>query len=78
MIMQPQAVSREVFEQARETAAAKKPGLAAVGRVRLEHFAEGLSAQVMHVGPHSSEGPTIESLHSFIAQQGYRRSGKHH
>jgi hypothetical protein len=78
MIMQPEQVSRAVFEQARETAAAKKPELAAIGRVRLERFAEGPAAQVMHVGPYSTEGPTIERLHAFIAEQGCECSGKHH
>lgn len=78
MIMQPEQVSRAVFEQARETAAAKKPELAAIGRVRLERFAEGPAAQVMHVGPYSTEGPTIERLHAFIAEQGHERGGKHH
>jgi len=46
--------------------------------VRLERFAEGPAAQVMHVGPYSTEGPTIERLHAFIAEQGGERSGKHH
>lgn len=78
MIMQPEYVSDAVFDSARETAAAKKPELAAIGRVRLERFAEGLCAQVMHVGPYSSEGPTIERLHAFIAEQGYALRDKHH
>lgn len=42
----------------------------ALGRLRLERFAEGLAAQVLHVGPYSAEGPTIASLHAFIAEQG--------
>lgn len=78
MIMQPEYVTHAVFEAARETAAGKKPELAAIGRVRLEDYAEGLSAQVMHVGPYSTEGPTIERLHAFIAEQGYALRGKHH
>lgn len=78
MIVQPQPVSREVFEQARETAVEKKPELAAIGRVRFERFAEGLSAQAMHVGPYATEGPTIGRLHAFIAEQGYELRGKHH
>ncbi len=78
MIMQPEQVSRAVFEQARESAESKKPELAAIGDVRLERFAEGPAAQVMHVGPFSTEGPTIERLHAFIAEQGYERRGKHH
>ncbi len=46
--------------------------------VRFEKFAEGQAAQVMHIGPYAEEGPTIERLHRFIADQGYRLRGRHH
>ncbi|HEX6054394.1 MAG TPA: GyrI-like domain-containing protein, partial [Intrasporangium sp.] len=39
---------------------------------------EGLSAQVLHVGPYSAEGPTLRALHEFIAEQGRELAGKHH
>jgi hypothetical protein len=32
----------------------------------------------MHIGPFSEEGPTIERMHSFIFDNGYEISGKHH
>ncbi|HEU4539635.1 MAG TPA: GyrI-like domain-containing protein [Jiangellaceae bacterium] len=76
MIAQPDQVTPEVAKQAQATAA--KKGLAAIDRVRLEPFTEGLAAQIMHIGPYSAEGPTIRMLHEFIADQGYERSGKHH
>lgn len=77
MIMQPEQVSEEVFEQALQSARSKKQ-LAAFDRLRLESFAEGLSAQVMFIGPYAEEGPTIQRLHAFIAEQGYELAGKHH
>ncbi len=46
--------------------------------VRFEKFAEGKAAQIMHIGPYAAEGPTIERLHAFIAEQGYRLRGWHH
>ncbi|RPJ03288.1 MAG: hypothetical protein EHM31_01305 [Candidatus Aminicenantes bacterium] len=46
--------------------------------VRFEKFAEGKAAQIMHVGPYAAEGPTVERLHKFIAEQGFRLRGKHH
>jgi hypothetical protein len=77
MIMQPDLVTDEIFQEARAKAAEKiSRDLAA--RVRFERFAEGLAAQLMHIGPYAQEGPTIERLHAFIAQQGYERAGKHH
>ena len=77
MIMQPAQVTTEVFEDARATASRKK-SLPAIERVRLEPLAEGRSAQVLHVGPYAAEGPVIQGLHGFIADQGYELDGKHH
>lgn len=76
MIMQPHFVENEVIEAA-ISEVKKKKGLPAVDKLRLEPFSEGLCAQVLHIGPFSEEGPTIERLHSFIdARTG--RDGKHH
>jgi hypothetical protein len=33
--------------------------------LRLERFAEGRAAQILHVGPYAAEAPTIEQLHAF-------------
>jgi len=74
MIMQPDPVTAELIDEAREKASEKRT----IGRLRFERFAEGLCAQIMHIGPYSAEGPTIERLHAFIAEQGYERRGRHH
>jgi hypothetical protein len=77
MILQPELVTAELFADARLEAIKKKP-LAALSKARLEIFHEGLSAQIMYVGPYAAEGPTIARLHSYIAECGYKLSGKHH
>ena len=77
LIAQPDIVTAEAVEAARETLRQKK-NPAALDRVRLERFHEGLSAQMLHVGPYSEEGPTIERLHAFIRDEGYDLAGKHH
>lgn len=46
--------------------------------LRLESFAEGRAAQVMHVGPYDAEAPTIERLHAAIAAAGLQVRGAHH
>jgi hypothetical protein len=46
--------------------------------VRFEKFKEGRSAQVMHVGPYATERETIDRLHAFVEEQGYRLRGSHH
>ena len=76
MIMQPDAVTQEVFEAALEKAEQKS--LPALERMRFERFAEGPAAQVMHRGPYSAEGPTVAALHAFIAEQNYELAGRHH
>ncbi len=46
--------------------------------LRIERFAEGPVAQVLHLGPYSEERPTIEALHAAIAAAGLRPTGRHH
>jgi hypothetical protein len=47
--------------------------------LRLESYAEGLSAQIMYVGPPSSEGPTIARLHDeFLPAHDLAANGCHH
>jgi hypothetical protein len=77
MIMQPGLVTVEVFAEA-QASARKRKSLEVIDRMRLQRFAEGLAAQVLHIGPYAIEWPTIERLHAFIAEQGYERAGKHH
>jgi hypothetical protein len=76
MILQPQFVTGETLDAALSEVRAKK-NLAAVSKVRFEAFAEGACAQILHIGPFSEEGPTIEKLHRFIDERG-TRAGKHH
>ena len=77
MIMQPDYVSEDRFETARESAKKKEP-LPVFDDLRLEVFEEGLAAQIMHIGPYADEAPTIEKLHAFIHENGYSLRGKHH
>lgn len=76
MIMQPDFASDNVILQAIEQVQAKK-ALPAINLLRLESFTEGLSAQTLHIGPFTDEGPTIERLHRFIEATAKLR-GKHH
>ena len=56
----------------------KKGKLPRFPEVRFQKFKEGKSAQVLHVGPYSTERGTIERLHRFAEEQGYRLRGMHH
>jgi len=77
MIMQPDVVTVELVQRSIREASKQKP-LPAATELRLDRFGEGPAAQVLHMGPYSAERPTIERLHAFIAEAGYRPRGKHH
>jgi hypothetical protein len=80
MIRQPPEVTQELFAATRAQLSITK-GIASAGQARLETLAEGLAAQVLHVGPYSSEGPTIAGLHAYVQAQGPSFIGndqKHH
>jgi hypothetical protein len=78
MIMQPEEyVSEELFEEAKSEVKKKKE-LSAIPKMRFGAFREGLSAQTMHLGPFSEEGPTIARIHHCIEERGGETNGKHH
>lgn len=77
MMLQPEALTPGLFEEVRTETLRKKPS-PSLRKVRLAKFAEGPSAQVMHVGPYSAEKPSIVRLRAFIADQGRKPRGKHH
>ncbi len=77
MIMQPEYVTDGLYQDALAQVARKK-NTPLLSEVRFSRFQEGLCAQVMHIGPYSAEGPTIERLHGFVKDQGRRLRGKHH
>lgn len=77
MVMQPEHVSKDFFETA-VAQVKKKKKLIALSDMRFEGYNEGKAAQIMHIGPFSDEGPTIDRLHSFIRDNNYEPKGKHH
>ncbi len=77
MVMQPEWVTPELYEAARADVLRKKnpPALA---KMRFENYHEGLSVQIMYIGPFADEGPTIARMHGYIEAEGYEPNGKHH
>ena len=82
MIMQPDVITQEIFEEARMQVRRKRGDSPALSKLRLEYFEEGLCAQVMHIGPYATEPATIERMREFMNENGYRDSvglgGRHH
>lgn len=77
MIMQPDFITPEMVATA-IAEVRKKKNPVALDKVRFETFAEGVAAQILHIGPFTEEGPTIERVHQFIADSGHQLDGKHH
>ena len=77
MIMQPEFITTELFDAAMTKVKEKKNSIA-LEKIGLAKFEEGASMQIMHMGPFSEEGPTIQKLHEHIINNQYIRIGKHH
>ncbi|MFI5041069.1 MAG: hypothetical protein ACHQNA_04350 [Acidimicrobiales bacterium] len=77
MIVQLPPIDERLVEQAVAEAGAKKD-LAALDTLRYERWAEGPSAQIMHIGPYATESVSIVALHKAIADHGSHPRGRHH
>ena len=77
MIMQPELVTEQMVQEA-NAQVLKKKNPVSLPLVRFESFEEGKVAQILHVGPFSEEGPSVEKVHAFIEESGSHRRGKHH
>ena len=80
MIRQPEFVTEQVFEAAREKLAKKKPGLD-LNKARLMKYTEGLCVQIMHKGAYDDEPRSIEMMKKFAAENGYAEDfseGRYH
>ena len=77
MLMQPEHITRELYETAVESVRRKK-NPAQLSKCRFERYDEGRAAQIMHIGPYSAEKPNIDRIHAYIAEHNGQPSGKHH
>jgi hypothetical protein len=77
MIRIPDFVTNKMIEAVKKDVKEKK-GNMKVAKISLETFHEGLSAQIMHIGPYAKEGPTVKRLHDFIRENCYKMRGLHH
>jgi hypothetical protein len=77
MIMQPEWVTLETVDSVRAKLLMKKETLN-LSKVRFEGYTEGLSFQTLYMGAYENEAPVIADMHTFIRNEGYLTSGKHH
>ena len=65
MVMQPEFVTADLVGAAIDDVT-KSKDLKAARQLRLEDYQEGLSAQIMHIGPFADEHPNILKIHQLI------------
>lgn len=70
MIRQPEFVTEEVFEMAKEALTKKKPELD-LSNAKFIRLEEGLCVQSMHRGPYDNEPETIEKMKQYVKENGY-------
>ena len=82
MIMQPDWITQNMINEAISITKKKKPELSELlPKLKLKKYKEGKAAQIMHIGPYSEEGPTVQKVHDFIQKEGGKFDGletKHH
>jgi hypothetical protein len=81
-MLQPDHIGETMFQEAlqkaKQKAASKGEENPAIDELRFESFQEGLSMQIMHIGPYSEEPQTIAKMETFATENGYQKAGKHH
>lgn len=69
MIRQPEFVTDDVFEWAKDRISKKKPHLD-LTKAYYKTFTEGLCVQAMHIGPYDDEPATVKKIETFIHENG--------
>ncbi|KAA3642713.1 MAG: hypothetical protein DWQ07_19485 [Chloroflexi bacterium] len=78
MIMTPEWITDGIFDEA-VIAARESKDPVALDKVRMDHYQEGLSVQIMHVGSYDDEGPILARMQDeFMPANGFVENGKHH
>jgi hypothetical protein len=72
MILVPDLINQEAFEEALAQMRKKKGDQPGFKRLRLETFEEGLCVQTMHIGPYAAELETLERLQISCGKNGLR------
>jgi hypothetical protein len=83
MILQPDVITPALFAEGLAEVKRKRGDSPYLSKLRLDHFQDGLSVQMMHIGPYATEPVTLATMLAFASEQGYKDrvgilGGKHH
>ncbi len=77
MIRQPDFITEDKFNEIKELTKKVKKDID-IDNVYFKELAEGLCAQIMHLGSYDDEPATFSKLEEYVESQGYHRSYKTH
>lgn len=78
MIMQPDWITKEMFEQAVQKVKEKNPPVK-LNQIRFEMLDEGKCVQTLHIGSFDDEAEILAEIHDkFVPENELKLSGKHH
>jgi len=77
LIRQPDFVTSEVVEKARQDVIKKKK-LELVNEVKFEKMKEGKCVQMLHIGPYSTEPESIAKMEKLMEEKNLVKNGPHH
>ena len=77
MMLQPDHITQEMVSEAAMKVAEKGEN-PALTKTTFEKFQEGLSVQIMHIGPYADERCSLVKMERFAQENGYRYRGRHH
>ncbi|CAB4710090.1 unannotated protein [freshwater metagenome] len=78
IIMVPNGITKAFATKAIKTFKEKKPE-ANISKIRFDSLTEGLSVQILHVGPYDAEGQVLARMHKeFMPENNYVFNGIHH
>ncbi|MEC5148216.1 GyrI-like domain-containing protein [Chitinophaga sp. 180180018-2] len=76
-IRMPDHITQQNFSEALLKAEKKKQS-AYIRQVDLKHMEEGLSVQMLHVGPYSEEPVSLKMMDDYMTQYDLAMNGRHH
>ncbi|MBC1436137.1 hypothetical protein HB848_12390 [Listeria rocourtiae] len=77
MLRQPDFITPELFEMAKEKAA-KKVAEEHLNQLKLEEITEGLNLQMLHVGSFDNEATSFAKMEAFCEENNLERLSKNH
>jgi hypothetical protein len=78
MILMPDLVMPEMVTDAVDQLRKKKGDLPGFSCLCLVSFEEGLSIQILHIGPYDAEPASVEKMDAYALENGLVKTGKHH